>query len=189
MKNTVTLWTGTFSEFHLKNEWQKTGDSMKNKLSINNSNKVFKHCEKFIKLLNFKSSNNASRQELEDIKKGKSILDHINSKFDVGQSIVINNGFVVGIEAAEGTDEMLSKSSKILKIINKNKPSGILIKMPKKIQDLRVDLPTIGYKTIKKCIDIRLRGIALKKNANIFLDQDKSLKLIKKNNFLIKVIN
>jgi UDP-2,3-diacylglucosamine hydrolase len=138
---------------------------------------------------NFKSSNNASRQELEDIKKGKSILDHINSKFDVGQSIVINNGFVVGIEAAEGTDEMLSKSSSILKKINKNKPSGILIKMPKKIQDLRVDLPTIGYKTIKKCIDIGLRGIALKKNANIFLDQDKSLKLIKKNNFIIKVIN
>ena len=117
---------------------------------------------------NFKSLNNASKQELADIKKGKLILEHINSKFDVGQSIVINNGFVVGIEAAEGTDEMLSKSSSILKKINKNKPSGILIKMPKKTQDLRVDLPTIGYKTIKKCIDIGLRGIALKKKCKYF---------------------
>jgi len=61
--------------------------------------------------------------------------------------------------------------------------------VPKKIQDLRVDLHTIGYETIRNCIKIGLRGIALKKNQNIFLDQKKSLNLIKKNNFFITVIN
>ena len=117
------------------------------------------------------------------------LLNHINSKFDVGQSIVINNGFVVGIEAAEGTDLMLNKIIPIQKKINKGPLSGVLIKMPKKIQDIRVDIPTIGFRTIKNCLKAGIRGIALKKNQNIFLDQEKSLKLIKRNNFFIKIIN
>ena len=149
-------------------------------------------CTKYLPELfvdNTKINKIISSQDLKDIKKGKNLLEKLNQKFDVGQSAIINNGFIVAIEAAEGTDQMLLKSSKILKKLNKNKQSGILIKLPKKIQDLRVDLPTIGYKTVKKCIDLNLNGIVLKKNAHIFLDQERSFSLIKKNNFFIKVIN
>ena len=149
-------------------------------------------CTKYLPELfanNIKIKKLISSQDLRDIKKGKNLLETLNQKFDVGQSAIINSGFVVAIEAAEGTDQMLIKSSKILKKLNKNKQSGILIKLPKKIQDLRIDLPTIGFKTINKCIDLRLNGIVLKKNAHIFLDQEKSIPLIKKNNFFIKVIN
>jgi DUF1009 family protein len=67
--------------------------------------------------------------------------------------------------------------------------SGVLVKMPKKIQDIRVDIPTIGFRTIQNCIRAGIRGIALKKNENIFLDQEKSLKLIKDKHFFIKVVN
>ena len=149
-------------------------------------------CTKYLPELfidNAKINKIINSQDLKDIKKGKNLLEKLNQKFDVGQSVIINNGFIVAIEAAEGTDQMLLKSSKILKKLNKNKQSGILIKLPKKIQDLRVDLPTIGYKTVKKCIDLNLNGIVLKKNAHIFLDQEKSIALIKKNNFFIKIIN
>ena len=149
-------------------------------------------CTKYLPELfvdNAKINKIISSQDLKDIKKGKNLLEKLNQKFDVGQSAIINNGFIVAIEAAEGTDQMLLKSSKILKKLNKNKQSGILIKLPKKIQDLRVDLPTIGYKTVKKCIDLNLNGIVLKKNAHIFLDQERSFSLIKKHNFFIKVIN
>lgn len=159
---------------------------------LKNNNIRVVSCLKYapeLKAENFTLFNKESKQDIEDINKGIALLNHINNKFDVGQSIIINNGFVVGIEAAEGTDKMLSKSVEVLKKINKNKKSGFLIKFPKKIQDLRIDLPTIGYSTIKKCIDVGLRGIALKKNANIFLDQEKSIELIKKNNFIIKVVN
>jgi len=149
-------------------------------------------CTKYLPELfvnNFFSNNKITFQDLKDIEKGKKLLDVLNQKFDVGQSAIISNGYVVAIEAAEGTDEMLSKSSKILKKINRVKQSGILIKFPKKIQDLRVDLPTIGFKTVQKCINLGLNGIVLKKNAHIFLDQKKSKNLIAKNNFFIKVIN
>ena len=116
-----------------------------------------------------------SNKEIADIKKGRMLLNYINSKFDVGQSIVINNGFVVGIEAAEGTDLMLNKIIPIQKKINKGSLSGVLIKIPKKIQDIRVDIPTIGLRTIQNCLKAGIRGIALKKNENIFLDQKSHL--------------
>lgn len=142
-----------------------------------------------IKAENFISSSKPSSKDMADINKAKLILKHINSKFDVGQSIVVNRGFVVGIEAAEGTDLMLKKIAKIQAKINTGLPSGVLVKMPKKIQDIRVDIPTIGLSTIKNCLDAGIKGIALKKNENIFLDQERCYKLIKKNNFFIKVVN
>ena len=149
-------------------------------------------CTKYLPELlaeNFVNEFKLSKQDSRDIEKGKAILNHINKKYDIGQSIIVNKGLVISIEAAEGTDEMILKSSSIMKKINKKMSSGVLIKVPKKIQDLRVDLPTIGYETIRNCIKIGLRGIALKKNQNIFLDQKKSSDLIKKNNFFITVIN
>lgn len=173
----------------------KKGDSYILDLAI----KIFKKnnikvvsCLKYLPEItadNFVSPSKHSKQDLEDIKKAKLILNHINSKFDVGQSIVVNKGFVVGIEAAEGTDLMLEKISQIQKKINKGSLSGVLVKMPKKIQDKRVDIPTIGLRTIKNCLKIGLKGIALKKNENIFLDQEQSYKLLKNNNFFIKVVN
>ena len=149
-------------------------------------------CTKYLPELlaeNFVNKFKLTKQDLRDVEKGQAILNHVNKKYDVGQSIIINKGLVVGIEAAEGTDVMILKSLGIMKKINKKIASGVLIKVPKKIQDLRVDLPTIGYNTIHNCIKIGLRGIALKKNQNIFLDQKKSLNLIKKNNFFITIIN
>ena len=43
----------------------------------------------------------------------------------------------------------------------KKKTDGILIKLPKKKQDLRMDLPTIGLKTLKDCKKYGLKGIAV----------------------------
>ena len=48
-----------------------------------------------------------------------------------------------------------------------------MIKFPKKKQDLRMDLPTIGLNTIKDCKKYGLKGIVLKSMKNIFLDKTK----------------
>ena len=48
-------------------------------------------------------------------------------------------------------------------------PNGVLIKFPKKRQDLRVDLPTVGLETLKQCKTAGLKGIVLKHKLNIFL--------------------
>jgi DUF1009 family protein len=106
------------------------------------------------------------------------------SRFDIGQSIVINNGYVLAIEGPEGTDETIKRSFQLSnKYKLKNK--SILVKFPKTNQDLRVDLPTIGLDTVKNCIKANIKGIAVKRSQNIILNKDKIINLTKKNNFFI----
>ena len=72
----------------------------------------------------------------------------------------------------------------IKKTKNKN---GILIKFPKKKQDLRVDLPTIGLKTLKQSKTAGLKGIVLKNKRNVFLDKTKCINFANKNKMFITV--
>ena len=126
-----------------------------------------------------------SVEDKKDFSKGKKILNTL-SKFDIAQGILLDNGYVMAIEAAEGTDEMLKR---IAKIKSKNKGnSGVLIKLPKKEQSLSYDLPTIGLKTVQLCIKSKLNGIFLKKNQNIFLDQKKALNLANKHGIFITAL-
>ena len=62
------------------------------------------------------------------------------------------------------------------------------IKLDKKKQNLNYDLPTIGYTTVKLCIQSKLSGIFIKKNQNIFLDQKKSISFANKNKIFIYVL-
>ena len=71
---------------------------------------------------------------------------------------------------------------------NKFNRLGILIKLPKPNQDLRTDLPTIGFKTVKNCISAGLKGIVVKSNFNIFLDRKKCIELANKKKFFIHAI-
>ena len=77
----------------------------------------------------------------------------------------------------------------MLQSINVDKASGgILIKFPKRKQDLRADLPTIGLDTIKDCKKSNLKGIVLKSNQNIFMDKKKSIIFANKNKIFINII-
>ena len=40
-----------------------------------------------------------------------------NSKFDIGQSIIMQQGSVIGIEAVQGTDNLIKQSYPFLKEI------------------------------------------------------------------------
>ena len=72
-------------------------------------------------------------------------------------------------------------------IIKAKNHRGILIKFPKKKQDLRADLPTIGLDTIKDCKKADLKGLVLKANQNIFLDKIKSISFANKNKIFITI--
>ena len=116
-----------------------------------------------------------------EIKNGINYLKKL-SPHNHTQGIVIINNKVIKKETSSGTKKMIKKlkTNKIQK--------GILIKFPKKKQDLRVDLPTIGYDTLKDCKKANLRGIVLKSNQHIFLDQKQSIKYANKNKIFIKII-
>ena len=151
-----------------------------NKLNVVNSMKFTPELIFKDKSINKLKINNTDKSS---ISKGVKIIKSL-SKFDIGQSVVINNGYVLAIEGPEGTDETIKRSlllSKKYKLKNKS----ILIKLPKANQDLRIDLPTIGFDTIKNCIKANIKGIAVKRSQNIILDKDKIINLVKKNNFFI----
>jgi DUF1009 family protein len=151
-----------------------------NKIKILNSMKFTPEL-----VFNKKNINNIKVSNLDrtSINKGIQIIKTL-SKFDIGQSVVLNNGYVLAMEGPEGTDEMIKRSgflSKKLKLKNKS----ILIKFPKVNQDLRVDLPTLGLDTVKNSIKANIKGIVVKRSQNIILERDKILNLTKKNNFFI----
>tara|TARA_Y100000590_G_scaffold27108_1_gene30431 strand:+ start:595 stop:1407 length:813 start_codon:yes stop_codon:yes gene_type:complete len=123
-----------------------------------------------------------------DIYKGKSIVTDLK-EHNVGQAVVVRSGYVIAIEGNDGTDAMLNRAFNIIKTLNlKKRKEGILLKFPKKNQDSRIDLPTIGIKTIKKCEKIGLKGIVLKAKKNIFLDRQKCINLANKNKMFIAAI-
>jgi DUF1009 family protein len=150
----------------------------KNKIKVIDSHKFCKHL-----LVNKTvSKSKPSSENIRDLYKGRKILDAL-SKFDIAQGAILDNGYVMAIESAEGTDEMLKRVIK-LRLKKKNR-SGVLIKLPKKKHSLRYDLPTIGYKTVQLLIKSKLNGIFLKKNQNIFLDQKRALNLANKHGIFI----
>ncbi len=118
-------------------------------------------------------------KDMKSIKKGIIYFNQLNS-LDHVQALVVNNEKVVATEGNRGTKKMLSKLKK--------RSDGILIKFPKKKQDLRMDLPTIGLNTLKDCKKYGLKGIILKSKKNIFLDKDKCIRFADKNKIFIKII-
>ncbi len=117
----------------------------------------------------------------QDIKLGEKTLKKSGNYSHV-QGIVSRNNKIVAIESSGGTKKMIKMVKKISKF-----PSGVLIKLPKKKQDKRVDLPTIGIETFKQCKNAGLKGIVLKNKMNIFLNKRQSLKFANKNKMFILV--
>ncbi|HEY1454709.1 MAG TPA: UDP-2,3-diacylglucosamine diphosphatase LpxI, partial [Roseiarcus sp.] len=87
----------------------------------------------------------ASPEDEADIALGARLIDALSS-FDAGQGAVVAAGRVLAIEAAEGTDAMLARVAEMrangrLRFAGQ---AGVLVKAPKRGQDLRLDMPAIG---------------------------------------------
>ena len=120
-----------------------------------------------------------NKQDLISIKKGKVFFNKTKS-LDHIQALVIKGDNILAKEGKEGTKTMLSKLKK--------KSDGILIKLPKKKQDLRMDLPTIGIQTLKDIKKYGLRGVILQSKKNIFLNKNDCIKFANKNKIFINII-
>ncbi len=119
-----------------------------------------------------------SRADIKSINRGIRHLAKTNS-YDHIQALIVKDNKMIAKEDNRGTRKMMSK-------LKKNS-DGILIKFPKKKQDLRMDLPTIGIQTIKDCKKYGLKGIVLKSKKNIFLDKSKSIAFANKNKIFILI--
>ena len=101
-----------------------------------------------------------------DIRKAIITLNSLK-EYDYSQGVVVRNKKIVSIEGKGGTKKLLEESKS-----KKFKNNGVLVKFPKKKQDLRVDLPTIGLKTLKQSKNAGLKGIVVKGKQHVFLDKN-----------------
>ena len=67
-------------------------------------------------------------------------------EIDIGQSLIIQNQLILGLECIEGTDELIKRCNNYKKKGDK----GILLKLSKYFQHTQLDLPTIGLSDFKK---------------------------------------
>ncbi|MDX2265702.1 MAG: UDP-2,3-diacylglucosamine diphosphatase LpxI [Hyphomicrobiales bacterium] len=97
--------------------------------------------------------------DLLDIALGLKVVRALGA-LDVGQAAAVSRGYVLAVEAAEGTDEMLRRCAKLHQWGLKS-ASGVLVKRPKPGQELRVDMPAIGPNTMELAAAAGLRGVAV----------------------------
>ena len=122
-----------------------------------------------------------NNQDLLDIIKAIKTLNNLG-QYNFSQGVVVRNKKVVSIGGIGGTKKMLKNCTN-----KKFRNHGVLVKFPKKKQDLRVDLPTIGLKTLKQSKIAGLKGIVVKSKQNVFLDKNKCIKFANKNKMFITV--
>ena len=116
-----------------------------------------------------------------DIQCGEKALKRTGN-YSFVQGAICRNNKVIAFEGSRGTQKMIKKVKKITKF-----PNGVLIKYPKKRQDLRVDLPTVGLETLKQCKMAGLKGIVLKHKLNIFLNKSQSVQYANRNKMFILI--
>ncbi len=100
-----------------------------------------------------------------DIARGVSVAYQIG-RLDIGQAVVVRQGVVLGVEAAEGTEALLQRCG----ALQQEGHGGVLVKLPKPGQEKRADLPTIGPKTVAGAIEAGLAGIAVAAGATLVIE-------------------
>jgi DUF1009 family protein len=101
-----------------------------------------------------------------DIRRGIAVARALGTA-DVGQGCVVQQGIVLAVEAAEGTDAMLARCATLAR----PGPGGVLVKLVKPGQERRADLPTVGLTTIAGASAARLRGVAFEGGGTILAER------------------
>ncbi|MCL2566729.1 MAG: UDP-2,3-diacylglucosamine diphosphatase LpxI [Alphaproteobacteria bacterium] len=139
-----------------------------------------------------------SKEQLEEIARAFDLAKKI-SVFDIGQSLIFQQNIVIAVEGVEGTAKLILRSKKLikketflkkisifflklifsLKIKTENSKIGgaFLVKVKKVHQDMRVDLPTIGHKTILQAKQAGLVGIVIEAESTIILNELRTIEL------------
>ncbi len=100
------------------------------------------------------------------------------SPFDIGQAVVVAGRRVLAVEGPEGTDRMLARARSLRAggWLRRAERGGVLVKAPKAGQDLRVDLPAIGPRTMTNAARAGLAGVAIASGKAIVLDRDGTIR-------------
>jgi UDP-2,3-diacylglucosamine hydrolase len=132
------------------------------------------------------SNAKVSNNETDNIRIAYKVAKKIGN-LDIGQSVVVSKERILAVEAAEGTNSMLERVCGLRS--GSTDKSGVFLKTSQNIQDNRLDMPTIGPKTVELVIKANLSGVAITKGDVIVLEYEKIIHLINENNLFFIVID
>ena len=94
-------------------------------------------------------------------------------RLDIGQAVVVVDGLVLAVEAQEGTDALLARCATLPPGLRGTSGArrGVLVKWPKPIQERRIDLPTVGVRTVEGAAAAGLAGVAGEAEGVLVLDR------------------
>ncbi len=110
-----------------------------------------------------------SAQDIADAKIGWEAARAIGD-LDIGQSVIVRNKTIIAVEAVEGTDATIKRAALV------KGHGGVLIKLAKSIQDLRIDMPAIGVNTITQMKESRLTALIVEARKTLIVDPQAVLK-------------
>ncbi|PJB73056.1 MAG: DUF1009 domain-containing protein [Alphaproteobacteria bacterium CG_4_9_14_3_um_filter_47_13] len=106
------------------------------------------------------------KQDWPDIERGLAVAQTLG-QLDVGQSVIIQDGIVLGVEAAEGTDELIKRC----RLYQRHGSRGaLLVKTCKPQQDRDFDLPSIGVETVRMCAENGVSGIVIQAGRSLLIN-------------------
>ncbi len=89
-------------------------------------------------------------------------------RLDIGQAVVLGAGRIIGVEAAEGTDELCRR---MVSLVTDAGPAA-LFKAAKPQQDRRLDLPAIGPGTVSAAAEGGLSAIIVEADAVLMIEHE-----------------
>ena len=111
-------------------------------------------------------------EQMEDLAKAAYVASEIG-RLDIGQGAVSCRGLVLAVEAQEGTDKMLQRCQGLPQELrgDDQQRAGVLVKRPKPQQERRIDLPTIGVRTVEGVAKAGLAGLAVEAGSALLVDR------------------
>jgi DUF1009 family protein len=104
------------------------------------------------------------------------------ARLDIGQTVVVKNKAIVAVESMEGTDVTIRRAGTIA-----NRGCTV-IKVSKPKQDMRFDIPVVGFRTIKNLLRIKARCLAIEAEKTLVIDREKCIKEANRNNLIMAAI-
>jgi DUF1009 family protein len=119
-------------------------------------------------------------RDWQDIEKGIEVSQQLGA-LDIGQAVIIQEGVILAVEGAEGTDAMIERTKPLMR----KGRGGVLVKTCKPQQDRNLDLPTIGPQTIQKAGESGLAGVAIHAGHSLLIDPEEVAQIADKHKMFV----
>lgn len=117
-----------------------------------------------------------TRKDLDDDQRADARLGWRAAKavagFDIGQTVVAQDGAVVAVEGMEGTDACVRRAAELARSQGRE-PALVVVKVAKPRQDFRFDLPVVGLESIAVFSSCGVKALALEAGASLIFDRER----------------